>query len=127
MGDRGELPAALRYHAGAMLIVLRTAALFFLTACAEITGCFLFYECWRQHRSAWLLVPAAVSLGLFAWLLTLHPSAAGRTYAAYGGVYVATAILWLWLVEKQQPDRWDLLGAAVSLLGMAIIAFAPRA
>jgi small multidrug resistance family-3 protein len=106
--------------------VLRTIALFFLTACAEIAGCFLFYLGWKQHRSAWLFLPAAASLGLFAWLLTLQPSAAGRTYAAYGGVYVSTAILWLWLVERQRPDRWDLLGAGVSLLGMAIIAFGPR-
>jgi small multidrug resistance family-3 protein len=109
-----------------MPTVLRAMALFFLTACAEITGCFLFYLAWKQHRSAWLALPAAASLGLFAWLLTLQPSAAGRTYAAYGGVYVSTAILWLWLVERQRPDRWDLLGAAVSLIGMAIIAFGPR-
>ena len=106
--------------------VLRTMALFFLTACAEIAGCFLFYQVWKQHRSARLALPAAVSLGLFAWLLTLQPSAAGRTYAAYGGVYVSTAILWLWWVERQRPDRWDILGAAVSLIGMAIIAFGPR-
>lgn len=105
---------------------LRTLALFFVTACAEIAGCFLFYRWHTQHRSAWLLVPAALSLGLFAWLLTLHDTAAGRTYAAYGGVYVSTAILWLWLVEGQRPDRWDALGAAVSLLGMGIIAFGPR-
>ena len=105
---------------------LRTLALFFVTACAEIAGCFLFYRWLVQHRSAWLLVPAALSLGLFAWLLTLHDSAAGRTYAAYGGVYVSTAILWLWLAEGQRPDRWDALGAAVSLLGMGIIAFGPR-
>jgi small multidrug resistance family-3 protein len=108
------------------MLVVKTAALFLLTACAEITGCFLFWLVVRQHRSAWLLGPAAVGLGIFAWLLTFHPSAAGRTYAAYGGVYVATAVLWLWLVEKQRPDRWDLVGAAVSLVGMAIIAFGPR-
>jgi len=109
-----------------MLLVVRTAVLFFLTACAEITGCYLFYLVWKHHRAAWLVFPAAVSLGVFAWLLTLHPAAAGRTYAAYGGVYVSTAILWLWQVEGQRPDRWDLVGAAVSLLGMAIIAFGPR-
>lgn len=72
-----------------------------------------------------LLAGAALALGLFAWLLSFHPSA-GRAYAAYGGVYVACAIVWAWLVEKQAPDRWDLVGAAVSLVGMAIIAFAPR-
>lgn len=83
---------------------------------------------WLKHgKSAWLLLPAAVSLALFAWLLTLHPpGAAGRIYAAYGGVYVATALLWLWLVERQPPDRWDLLGVLVTVVGMSIIAFAPR-
>ena len=80
----------------------------------------------RQNSSAWLLAPASMSLVAFAWLLTFHPDAAGRTYAAYGGVYVASAILWLWLVEKQTPTRWDLLGVAVTLIGMSIIAFSPR-
>jgi small multidrug resistance family-3 protein len=71
-------------------------------------------------------VPAAASLALFAWLLSLHPTAAGRVYAAYGGVYVAMAIIWLWLVDGIRPTHWDLLGAAVAMLGMAIIMFAPR-
>ncbi|MBI3558245.1 MAG: YnfA family protein, partial [Deltaproteobacteria bacterium] len=74
----------------------------------------------------WLLMPAAFSLALFSWLLSLHPAAAGRTYAAYGGVYVFSAVLWLWLVENQRPDLWDLCGAAISLCGMALIAFAPH-
>lgn len=108
-------------------MVLRTTVLFFLTACAEIFGCYLPYLWLRHGKSAWLLLPAAISLAVFAWLLTLHPNAAGRTYAAYGGVYVTTAIAWLWLVEKQVPDRWDLIGALVTLVGMAIITFAPRA
>jgi len=73
-----------------------------------------------------LLVPAAASLGLFVWLLSLHPSAAGRTYAAYGGVYVTVAVLWLWWVDEVVPDRSDILGAAVTLLGMSIIAFGPH-
>ena len=73
------------------------------------------------------MLPAALSLALFAWLLSLHPSAAGRTYAAYGGVYVAVAVVWLWCVEGVTPDRWDLIGAAITLTGMAIIAFAPHA
>jgi small multidrug resistance family-3 protein len=106
--------------------VLRTVALFVLTACAEIVGCYLPYLWLRRGAPAWLLVPAAASLALFAWLLTLHPTAAGRTDAAYGGAYVATAIAWLWLVDGQRPDRWDLLGAGVCLAGMAIIYFGPR-
>jgi len=106
--------------------VPRTVALFVLTAVAEILGCYLPYLWLRRGQSAWLLLPAAISLTAFAWLLTLHPFAAGRTYAAYGGVYVTVAVLWLWLVDGVAPDRWDLMGAAVTLAGMAIIAFAPR-
>jgi small multidrug resistance family-3 protein len=63
---------------------------------------------------------------LFAWLLTLHPIASGRIYAAYGGVYIAASILWLWLADGVQPTRWDLLGSATCLLGSAVIYFAPR-
>ncbi|MEO6026816.1 MAG: YnfA family protein [Candidatus Binatia bacterium] len=107
--------------------MIRTTLLFALTAVAEIVGCYLPYLWLRHGRSAWLLAPAALSLALFAWLLTLHPgSPAGRTYAAYGGAYVATAIVWLWLVDGQRPDRWDMLGATVGLAGMAIIYFGPR-
>jgi small multidrug resistance family-3 protein len=108
------------------MLVARTLCLFVLTALAEILGCYLPYLWLRRGHSAWLLVPAAVSLAGFAWLLTLHPFAAGRTYAAYGGVYVSVALLWLRLVDGVAPDRWDLFGAAVTLVGMAIIAFAPR-
>ena len=94
---------------------------------AEILGCYLPWLWLREGRSPWLLVPSAMSLALFAWLLTLHPgSAAGRTYAAYGGVYVATAVFWLWAVDGQRPDRFDLIGAAVCLAGMAIVYFGPR-
>lgn len=105
---------------------LKSVVLFFLTACAEIIGCYLPYLWLRQGKSPLLLIPGAISLTVFAWLLTLHIFAAGRTYAAYGGVYVTTAIIWLWLVERQQPDRWDLIGAVVSVVGMAIILFGPR-
>ncbi|MFN7955537.1 MAG: YnfA family protein [bacterium] len=107
-------------------MLLRTSLLFVLTAICEIVGCFLPYLWIRRNGSPWLLAPAAGSLALFAWLLTLHPTGAGRTYAAYGGVYVATAVAWLWLVEGQQPDRWDLVGASVCIAGMAIIVLAHR-
>lgn len=103
-----------------------TFFLFVLTALAEIVGCYLPYLWLRKEASAWLLLPAAISLALFAWLLTLHPFAAGRTYAAYGGIYVSVALVWLWRVEGIPPDRWDLIGAAVAMAGMAIILFAPR-
>lgn len=109
-----------------LLSLTQTTALFVVTACAEIVGCYLPYLWLRHGKSAWLLLPAAVSLALFAWLLTLHPQSAGRVYAAYGGVYVATALVWLWLVERQTPDRWDLLGVGITLVGMAVIVLGPR-
>jgi small multidrug resistance family-3 protein len=105
---------------------LKTTALFIATAIAEIVGCYLPYLWLRQEGSAWLLVPAAGALALFVWLLTLHPTAAGRVYAAYGGIYVAVAILWLWTVNGVVPDRWDIIGSLVTLTGMAIIMFGPR-
>lgn len=106
--------------------IARTIGLFVLTAVAEIVGCYLPFLFFRQNASSWYLVPAAASLAVFAGLLTLHPTGAGRTYAAYGGIYVATAIAWIWVAEGQRPDAWDLIGAGVSVVGMAIIFFAPR-
>ena len=106
----------------------RTLGLFAVTAVAEIAGCYLPYLWLRKGGSPWLMLPGALSLAAFAYLLSLHPSlGAGRAYAAYGGVYVAAAVLWMWWIEGAKPDRWDLFGASVALLGMAIIAFAPRA
>ncbi len=97
-------------------------------ALAEIAGCFAFWAWLRMDKSVWWLAPGMVSLALFACLLTLVPSgAAGRTYAAYGGIYVAASILWLWLAEGHRPDRWDVVGAAVCLVGTAIILFPTRA
>jgi small multidrug resistance family-3 protein len=104
---------------------LKTIALFFVTAVAEILGCYLPYLWLREGRSAWLLVPAAASLAAFVWLLSLHPTAAGRVYAAYGGVYVVVAVLWLWSVDGVRPTTWDVVGSGVALAGMAIIMFAP--
>lgn len=110
-----------------MLLVLKTVALFSATAAAEIFGCYAAYLWLRLGRSPMWLIPGAVSLAAFAWLLTLHPtSGAGRTYAAYGGVYVAVSILWLWFVEKIQPDRWDILGSVLCMIGMFIVFFGPR-
>jgi small multidrug resistance family-3 protein len=104
---------------------MKMMALYVLTAIAEIVGCYLPYLWLRQGKPIWLLVPAAAALALFAWLLTLHPIASGRVYAAYGGVYIATAIFWLWLVDGVRPSLWDIGGAMVALAGMAIIYFAP--
>jgi len=105
---------------------MRTFFLFVVTAIAEIVGCYLPYLWLRQGRSAWILLPAAASLALFAWLLSLHPTAAGRTYAAYGGVYIGAALLWLWAVDGVRPTSWDIAGALVALAGMGIIMFQPR-
>jgi len=106
---------------------LKTIALFALTALAEIIGCYLPYLWLKQDKSILLLIPAAASLALFAWLLTLHPTAAGRVYAAYGGVYIFVAILWLWGVDGIKPSLWDIVGGSIELIGMAIIMFAPKA
>ena len=90
--------------------LLKTFLLFVVTAVAEIAGCYLPYLWLKHDRSAWLLVPAAVSLGLFAWLLSLHPTAAGRVYAAYGGVYICVAVVWLMVVDQMQPTMTDWSG-----------------
>jgi small multidrug resistance family-3 protein len=105
--------------------LLKVSLLFAVTALAEIVGCYLPWLVLRQGRPAWLLLPAALALASFAWLLTLHPAAAGRTYAAYGGMYIAVALVWLYVVDGVPLTRWDWAGAAVALVGMAIIALQP--
>ncbi len=96
-------------------------------ALAEIAGCFSFWAWLRLGRSPLWLGPGLASLTIFAWLLTLSPAgAAGRAYAAYGGVYVAASLAWLWLAEGVRPDRWDLIGAAICLCGASVILFVPR-
>ncbi len=97
-------------------------------ATAEILGCFAFWAVLRLGKSAWWLVPGVVFLILFAYFLTLvEADFAGRAYAAYGGVYIAASLVWLWAAEGARPDRWDLTGAAICLLGAAVILFGPRA
>lgn len=105
------------------MILIQTAALFVLTALAEIVGCFLPYLWLRKDGSIWLLVPAALSLTAFVWLLTLHPAASGRVYAAYGGVYVATALVWLKIVDGEKVSVFDWTRAGIALLGMVVIVF----
>ena len=96
-------------------------------ALAEIAGCFSFWAWLRLGKSPWWLVPGMASLALFAWLLTLVDSdAAGRAYAAYGGVYIVASLAWLWAIEGLRPDRWDAIGATVCLFGAGIILFGPR-
>jgi small multidrug resistance family-3 protein len=108
-------------------LMIRTALAFAGAAIAEIAGCYGFWLWLRQGKSVWLLPFAFLSLALFAWLLTLAESAtAGRAYAAYGGVYISAALLWLWWIEGVRPDRWDVIGAGICLVGAAVILFAPR-
>lgn len=106
--------------------VAKVLALFVLTAVAEIVGAYLPYLWLKREGSVLWLLPAAVALAAFVWLLTLHPLPAGRTYAAYGGVYIVVALGWLFAVQGILPDRWDLIGGAAALAGMAIIYFGPR-
>ncbi|PQA88826.1 YnfA family protein [Marinicaulis flavus] len=104
-----------------------TIAAYIGAAIAEIAGCFAFWMWLRLDKPAWWAIPGLASLALFAFLLTLVDSAAaGRAFAAYGGVYIAASLVWLWLVERVPPDRWDLIGAGVCLLGSVIILAAPR-
>lgn len=106
---------------------MKIFALFIFTALAEIGGCYAMYAVLRQAKHpAWLLL-AVVCLVGFAWLLTLHPTeGAGRIYAAYGGVYITASLLWLWWIEGQTPDRWDITGGFICLLGAGVIILAPR-
>ncbi len=105
-----------------------TAAVYIAAALAEIAGCFSFWMWLREGKPVWWIAPGIASLIAFAWLLTLvDAAAAGRAYAAYGGVYVAASLAWLWVVEGARPDRWDLIGAGVCLAGAAIVLLGPRA
>jgi small multidrug resistance family-3 protein len=105
----------------------KTALVYIGAAIAEIAGCFGFWMWLRGGKSAWLLPAALICLATFAWLLTLaETSAAGRAYAAYGGVYIVASIFWLWQIEGVRPDRWDIIGSCVCLLGASIILYGPR-
>lgn len=104
-----------------------TALVYVGAALAEIAGCFAFWAWLRLGHSIWWIVPGLVSLAVFAYLLTLaEVGFAGRTYAAYGGVYIAASLGWLWIVEGMRPDRWDLTGVAICLAGAAVIVLGPR-
>ncbi len=107
---------------------LIAVVIYVFAALAEIAGCFAFWAWWRLGKSVLWLVPGMVSLAAFAWLLTQSPSdQAGRAYAVYGGIYIATSLIWLWLAEGQTPDRWDMICAALCLTGAAVMLWAPRA
>lgn len=106
---------------------LMTLGIYIAAAAGEIGGCFAFWAWLRLGRNAWWAVAGLAALVAFAWFLTRVDTAfAGRAYAAYGGVYIASSLAWLWAVEGQRPDRWDIAGAVVCLLGASIILLAPR-
>jgi small multidrug resistance family-3 protein len=107
------------------MFILKTFSLYVLTALAEIIGCYLPYLVLKQNKSAYLFIPAILSLMAFVWLLTLHPAAAGRVYAAYGGVYIAVALCWLFLVDRVHLTVWDIMGALIVTLGVAVIMLQP--
>jgi small multidrug resistance family-3 protein len=100
----------------------RTFGLFFATAIAELVGCYLPLLWTTGKGGAWLLLPAALSLAIFVWLLTLHPAASGRVYASYGAVYISAALLWLWFVDGITPAWTDFAGVGLALCGAAVIA-----
>lgn len=109
-----------------LIKILTTVCLFVLTAIAEILGCYFPYLILNQGRSYWLWIPTALSLAIFVWLLTLHPAASGRIYAAYGGIYIFTALMWLRYVDQVMLSRWDVLGGIIVLVGAAIIIMQPQ-
>ena len=106
--------------------VMTTFCLFFVTAIAEILGCYFPYLILNQGKSHWFWLPTALSLAVFVWLLTLHPAASGRIYAAYGGIYIFTALMWLRYVDQVVLTRWDMLGGLVVILGAMMIILQPQ-
>lgn len=108
--------------------MLQTAFIYVTAACAEIAGCFAVWAYLRKGASVWWLAPGALALAVFAYLLTrVDSNIAGRAFAAYGGVYIAASLIWLWAVENAKPDRWDIIGATICIGGAAVIIFGPRA
>ncbi|SEP86712.1 YnfA family protein [Nitrosomonas ureae] len=103
--------------------IIKTMSLFVVTALAEIIGCYLPYLWLKEGKPLWLLFPAVISLALFVWLLTLHPQAAGRVYAAYGGVYICVALMWLWGIDAVRPAITDWIGVGICLTGVIVIMF----
>ncbi|CAI3141277.1 hypothetical protein MWMV18_MWMV18_01268 [Acinetobacter calcoaceticus] len=106
--------------------ILSVFGLFIITAIAEILGCYFPYLILREGKSTWLWLPTVLSLAVFVWLLTLHPAASGRIYAAYGGIYIFTALMWLRFVDQVGLTRWDILGGLIVLCGAGLIILQPQ-
>ena len=106
--------------------IASTTFLFFVTAVMEILGCYFPYLILNQGKSQWLWLPTILALAAFVWLLTLHPAASGRIYAAYGGIYICTALIWLKYVDQVNLTRWDMFGGMIVVLGALIIILQPQ-
>ncbi|KQX03373.1 MAG: YnfA family protein [Acinetobacter guillouiae] len=106
--------------------ILTTILLFLVTAVAEILGCYFPYLILNQNKSHWLWIPTVLSLAVFVWLLTLHPAASGRIYAAYGGIYIFSALMWLKFVDHVSLTRWDLFGGCIVIIGALVIILQPQ-
>ncbi|WP_322976480.1 YnfA family protein [Acinetobacter pittii] len=106
--------------------ILSVFGLFIITAIAEILGCYFPYLILKEGKSVWLWLPTVLSLAIFVWLLTLHPAASGRIYAAYGGIYIFTALMWLRFVDQVALTRWDILGGLIVLCGAGLIILQPQ-
>jgi small multidrug resistance family-3 protein len=108
-------------------VMLKNYAFYVLAAFAEIAGCYSFWAWLRLHKSAWVVLPGLLSLAAFAYFLTrINSDFAGRTYAAYGSIYIAASLAWLWLVENKVPSKWDSVGVGICLVGGSIILLGPR-
>jgi small multidrug resistance family-3 protein len=102
-------------------------AFYAIAAVAEIIGCFAFWAWLRLDKSVYWILPGIISLIVFAVLLTrINSIFAGRTFAAYGGVYIVASLLWLWIIEGQRLDKWDILGAIICIAGAVLILFGHR-
>lgn len=108
--------------------MIQTCGIFVLAALAEIAGCFAVWAYVKLDKSPFWLIPGVVCLVLFAYLLTrADTELAGRAYSAYGGIYIASSMAWLWIVEGSRPDRWDVIGMTICLVGSLVILFPARA
>ena len=106
---------------------MQTLIFFLIAALGEISGCYTFWAWLRLEKSIWWIVPGFLALIVFATALTkIDASNAGRAYAAYGGIYILSSLVWLWLVEGVKPDRWDFMSVVLSLLGTVVILFSPH-
>ncbi len=109
-----------------MLALLKASALFLLAALCEISGAYLIWQWRNSGKPAWLALGGVLALFLYGLIQTAQTFSFGRAFAAYGGIFIAAAVLWGWGIDKRVPDHWDWLGVAVCLIGAGVILWAPR-